>query len=89
MCGILTVTSSESEFRLSSGSPWSAKHEGVLVGCETPSSAVSASKSSLSITPPNASNKLVIRGDRFGDIGDLDLGVESRDSGESPPAFPV
>ena len=89
MRGILMVTSSESVPKLSSESSWSAKREGISIGCRSSSSVVSASGSSSPITPSKACNKLVIRGDRFGDIGDLDPGAESTRSGESPSVFSV
>ena len=71
MCGIWTAKTPESVLRLSSVCPWSSKREKI------PSSVVSALRSSSVITPFNACSKLVIRGDRFGDDGDPDLGVGS------------
>lgn len=50
------------------------------MACVTSSSVVSASNSSPLTTLPSASSRLVIRGDRFGDIGDPDLGIESTGS---------
>lgn len=79
------MTSSES-VRLSSGLPSSTRREGSSVVCMAPSSVVSVSRSSSLMTPCSASNRLVILGDRFGDIGDPSLGVESRDSGVFLPS---
>ena len=83
------MTSSVSVSRLSSESSWSTKCEGDPIGCRISPSVVSASRSSPPITPCKACNRLVIRGDRFGDIGDLNLGVDSMGSDEFPSGLSV
>lgn len=89
-CETRTVKSSESVVRSSSDFPSSRRIcEENSSACGTVPSAASVPSSSSPITPFNASRRLVIRGDRLGDIGGSELGVRFVGLDEASSPFSV
>jgi hypothetical protein len=79
----------ESVIVASSGSPPPRIREEISKACGTATFVSSASRPLSLITPFSASRRPVIRGDRLGDIGCSELGVESGVLGEVPSTLSV